>query len=209
MTVITINLLPHRELKRAQRRRDFYVLSGLFAGAGAAIVLLVGAIISGYVAVQQSRNEFIKQENAALDKQIAEVAQLKQEIDALRERQQAVENLQTDRNIPVYLFTELVNQVPEGIYLRSFKQEGLKVTLTGLAQSNERVSELLRNLANNSSYIEKPNLIEIKVSQQQSRRGSRLFDFSLDMLLKRPVVEAPEKPGAAKKRSVPVTPAAQ
>ncbi|WP_085318404.1 PilN domain-containing protein [Derxia lacustris] len=203
MTAITINLLPHRELKRAQRRRDFYVLAGLFAGAGAAIVLLVGAIISGYVAAQESRNDFIKQENAALDKQIGEVATLKQEIDALRERQQAVENLQTDRNIPVYLFTELVNQVPEGIYLRAFKQDGMRVTLTGLAQSNERVSELLRNLANNSPYIEKPNLIEIKVSQQQSKRGARLFDFSLDMMLKRPTADQPAPAPGKRPAAVP------
>lgn len=186
MTTIAINLLPHRALKRAQRRRDFFVLVALVAGAAVLLVVLVGGIIQGYVVAQQARNEFIKQENASLDKQIAEVASLRQEIESLRARQTAVENLQSDRNQPVHLLDELVKQVPEGIFMRSIHQEGQKVLLVGMAQSNERVSELLRNLANNSEWIERPNLIEIKVAQQTPTRGPRLFDFSVDVLLKRP-----------------------
>lgn len=199
MTTIAINLLPHRALKRTQRRRDFFTLVAIVLGGGAALVLLVGGIISGYIAAQNARNAFIKTENANLDKQIAEVATLKQEIEGLRARQAAVEDLQSDRNQPVHLLEELVKQTPEGVYLRTIKQTGGKVTLTGVAQSNERVSEYLRNL-NNDAWVEKPNLIEIKASDKPISRGTRLFDFSLDVLIKRPQAPkdaTPGKPGAA------------
>ena len=202
MTTIAINLLPHRALKRAQRRRDFFVLAALVFGAGVLLVFLVGGVIQGYISAQQARNDFIRQENARLDKQIAEVATLRQEIDALRARQIAVENLQSDRNLPVHLLDELVKQTPEGIYLRAIRQEGQKVVLNGYAQSNERVSELLRNLANNSAWVEKPNLIEIKVAAQTPARGPRLYEFSVDILLKRAQADKdaqhqiPVKPGA-------------
>ncbi len=208
MTTIAINLLPHRAIKRGQRRRDFFVLAALVAGAAALLVVLVGGVIQGYVVAQQARNEYIKQKNAELDKQIAEVATLRQEIEALRARQTAVEDLQSDRNQPVHLLDELVKQTPEGIYLRSIKQDGQKVLLTGYAQSNERVSELLRNLSYNSEWFEKPNLIEIKVSQQVASRGPRLFEFSMDVLLKRapvPKAAAAAAPGAT---PAAVTPAA-
>lgn len=204
MTTIAINLLPHRALKRAQRRRDFFVLAALVFGAGVLLVFLVGGVIQGYISAQQARNEFIRQENARLDKQIAEVATLRQEIEALRARQIAVENLQSDRNLPVHLLDELVKQTPEGIYLRAIRQEGQKVVLIGLAQSNERVSELLRNMANNSAWVEKPNLIEIKVAAQAPARGPRLYEFSVDILLKRAQTDKdaqrqiPVKPGAAR-----------
>jgi type IV pilus assembly protein PilN len=203
MSTIAINLLPHRALKRAQRRRDFFVLAGLTAGAAFLLVVLIGGVIQGYVVAQQSKNAYIKTKNGELDKQIAEVATLRQEIEALRARQTAVEDLQSDRNQPVHLLDELVKQTPEGIYLRSIKQDGQKVALTGFAQSNERVSELLRNLANNSSWLEKPNLIEIKVSTQTQMRGPRLFEFSMDVLLKRqqPPKDAP--PAAAGSAAAP------
>ncbi|HEU4621092.1 MAG TPA: PilN domain-containing protein [Burkholderiaceae bacterium] len=186
MTTIAINLLPHRALKRAQRRRDFLTLVVIVLGGSALLVMLIGGIISGYIQAQEARNEFIRQENAALDKQIAEVAKLKEEIEALRQRKAAVEDLQADRNQPVHLLDELVKQTPEGTYLRSIKQDGKKVVITGIAQSNERVSELLRNLSNNSEWLEKPNLIEIKASDKPMQRGTRLYEFSLDVLIKRP-----------------------
>lgn len=187
MTTIAINLLPHRIEKRKQRRRDFFTLTVIAAVAAGVLVLLVGGVIQTYIYAQTSRNEFIKQENLVLDKQIAEVASLKEEIDALRARQTAVEDLQSDRNMPVYMLDEMVKLVPEGVYLRSIHQDGQKVTLVGLAQSNERVSELLRNFANRSQWIERPNLIEIKLGAQGlNLRGPRLYEFSMDVLLKRP-----------------------
>jgi len=161
--MIRINLLPHREEKRKQRKQAFLVMLAIAAILGGAIVLGVGVFINNNISNQTQRNNFIKAENARLDEQIKEIATLKQEIEALKARQQAVEDLQSDRNQPVYLMDELVKQVPEGIYLRAFKQVGQRVVLNGYAQSNERVSELLRNLSNNSPWLQKPDLIEIQV----------------------------------------------
>ncbi|MDB5773502.1 MAG: PilN protein, partial [Burkholderia sp.] len=155
--MIKINLLPHREERRKQRKAAFFRLLAISALAGAGIALGIGGYIAAQIANQDQRNAFITAENARLDAQIKEIATLKQEIEALKARQQAVEDLQSDRNQPVYLMDELVKQVPEGIYLRSFKQENQRVVLNGVAQSNERVSELLRNLGNSSPWLERPD----------------------------------------------------
>lgn len=184
--MVRINLLPHRAEKRAQRRRDFYALIALAFGAAVVIVIAVAFIINGYIGVQNDRNAFIKGENAKLDEQIKEIASLRQELDALKARQQAVENLQADRNLPVHLLDELVKQVPEGVYLQSLKQDNLRVTLTGFAQSNERVSELLRNLGYNSTWIGAPELVEIRAVTQGGRDGKRLFQFTMNVTINRP-----------------------
>jgi type IV pilus assembly protein PilN len=134
---------------------------------------------------QKQRNQFIVEENKRLDKQIAEVSELRREIDSLRARQTAVEGLQSDRNQPVHLLDELVRFTPEGIYLRTVTQDGTKVVVTGVGQSNERISEYLRNLSTSSVWLTRPNLIEIKAGQQTGR-GTRAFDFSLDLLIRRP-----------------------
>ncbi|MGN6389585.1 MAG: PilN domain-containing protein [Burkholderiaceae bacterium] len=195
--MIKINLLPHREQKRRQRRNAFYATLGASAVVGALCVLAVGGIIGNRIAGQNARNDFIKAENARLDGQIKEIANLKNEIDALRARQQAVEDLQADRNQPVYLLDQLVKQVPEGIYLRSMKQDGQRAVLNGYAQSNERVSELLRNLGNNSPWLEKPDLIEIRSANLgQGRDAKRVFDFTINVGIKRPQDKAPAAPGA-------------
>jgi type IV pilus assembly protein PilN len=185
--MIRINLLPHREEKRKQRKEAFLKLMVLAAIVGAAIALGIGGITAAQIASQDQRNNFIKAENAKLDKQIAEIATLKQEIDALKARQAAVEDLQSDRNQPVYLMDELVKQVPEGVYLKSFKQDNQKVALNGYAQSNERVSELLRNVSNNSEWLERPDLIEIKsTSIGQGRDSKKVFEFTMNVEIKRP-----------------------
>lgn len=184
--MVRINLLPHRAEKRAQRRRDFYVLLGL--GFGAAVVL-VGAIyfvISGYIGVQNDRNDFIKAENRKLDEQIKEIATLRRDLEGLKARQQAVEDLQADRNLPVHLLDELVRQVPEGVYLQSLKQDNLRVALTGLAQSNERVSELLRNVSGGSAWVSAPELVEIKAVSTGRDNTKRLFQFTMNVTINRP-----------------------
>jgi type IV pilus assembly protein PilN len=153
----------------------------------AAVVLLVAAGFNATrIANQNQRNEFIKAENAKLDVQIKEILTLKEEIEALQARQQAVEDLQADRNQPVYLMDELVRQVPEGTYLRSCKQAGQKVTLNGYAQSNERVSELLRNLGNVSPWLERPDLVEIRAATTgQGKDLRKVFDFTVNVGIKR------------------------
>ncbi|TCS37287.1 type IV pilus assembly protein PilN [Paucimonas lemoignei] len=196
--MVKINLLPHREEKRKQRKAAFVALLGAAAVVGAVVVLAVGGIIAAQISSQTQRNEFIKAENAKLDVQIKEIASLREEIEALKARQQAVEDLQSDRNQPVYLMDELVKQVPEGVYLKSFKQEGQRIALNGYAQSNERVSELLRNLSNNSPWLEKPDLIEIRSTGiGQGRSAKKVFDFTINVGIKRPRDQEPQQQAAA------------
>jgi type IV pilus assembly protein PilN len=159
--VISINLLPHREAARKRRRDAFYVSLAIAVLAGA---LIGGAIYSWYqaqISAQQSKNNFLRGEITKLDNQIKEIATLQAELASLKARQEAVESLQADRNLPVHLLSELVTQLPDGVYVTSMKQENRNILLAGVAQSNERVSELLRNLSNNSQWLTKPELIEI------------------------------------------------
>jgi type IV pilus assembly protein PilN len=180
-----INLLPHREARRELKKKIFWGMTALSAIAGVVTIGVVWTILQGYISSQQARNEFVRNENRKLDTQIKEIATLRQEIDGLRARQRAVEDLQADRNQPVYLLDEVVKQVPEGIYLRSIKQEDRRVNVSGWAASNERVSEFLRNLQNNSRVLEKPELIEIKVAGQgPAGLNRRVFEFSLNFTMK-------------------------
>lgn len=204
--MVKINLLPHREEKRKQRKTAFVALLGSAALIGGLIVLAGGGVIAAQISAQTERNDFIKAENAKLDVQIKEIATLRQEIEALKARQQAVEDLQSDRNQPVYLMDELVKQVPEGVYLKSFKQQGQRVALNGYAQSNERVSELLRNLSNNSVWLERPDLIEIRAGSLGSGRDAKkVFDFTVNVGIKRPrdQQQQPSAAGAAGSTAAP------
>ena len=184
--MVRINLLPHREARRKERKTAFVAMLIAAVFVGGLLVLAVGGVIATRIAGQNERNAFIQAENAKLDVQIKEIATLKQEIEALKARQQAVEDLQSDRNQPVYLMDELVRQVPEGTYLRSFKQAGQKVTLNGYAQSNERVSELLRNLGNASPWLERPDLVEIRAATIGTGKDLRkTFEFTVNVGIKR------------------------
>ena len=184
--MIKINLLPHREERRKQRKKTFVTLLVVSACVGGAIVLAVGLFIANNISNQTQRNSFLKAENIKLDDEIKEIATIKQEIDALKARQQAVEDLQGDRNQPVYLLDELVQQIPEGVYLRAFKQDGQRVVMNGYAHSNERVSELLRNLSNSSPWLERPDLIEIRATNLGSGKDAkRVFDFTINVGIKR------------------------
>ncbi len=196
---IRINLLPHREMRRERRKKDFVVLAALVAAAGAAATFAGGFAINQQIAGQQERNAFITAENAKLDKEIAEIRTLREEIAALRARQQAVENLQSDRTIPVRLFDELVRLAPEGMYLRELRQDEGRVSLVGHASTNERVAELLRNLGERSPWLERPAVGEIKETAVPSANGKKeerkVYEFSLNALIKRPA--QPAEPGAA------------
>ncbi len=204
--MILINLLPHREEKRRQRKRAFFVTLAASAGIGAAAVGVWYSVLEQMTAAQESRNAFLKAEIARLDAQIKDIATLRAEIDALKARQKAVEDLQSDRNVPVYLLNELVKQTPEGVYLTSIKQNGQLVAVTGVAQTNERVSEFLRNTLYNSTWLEKPELVEIKASATSAgaRDQRRLFDFSLRVTLKRQ--QTPAGPATAASGAAPAAP---
>jgi len=159
--VILINLLPHREAARKRRRELFYVGLGASAVAGA---LVAGGIYLWYAAQisnQEDRNQVLKTEIKRLEAQIKDIAALQEEIAGLRARQQAVEDLQANRNMPVHLLNEMTRLLPDGVYLTTMKQTNDTVAISGVAQSNERVSELLRNLAGGSVWITRPELIEI------------------------------------------------
>jgi type IV pilus assembly protein PilN len=180
-----INLLPHREARRELKKKLFWATTALSAIVGVVMIGVVWTILQGYISGQEKRNEFVRNENRKLDTQIKEIATLRQEIEGLRARQRAVEDLQADRNQPVYLLDEVVKQVPEGIYLRTVKQEDRRVNVSGWAASNERVSEFLRNLQNNSRVLEKPELIEIKVAGAgPTGMNRRVFEFSLNFTMK-------------------------
>lgn len=193
--MIRINLLPWREARRKAQRQHLGVLAGMVGVLGLLVVGAVHLTIAGYISVQNDRNEFLKKENVRLDKEIEEIKKLKTEIAALLARKQIIERLQADRAQAVYLLQELVQQVPDGIYLKSIKQTGLKVNLLGYAQSNARVSTLMRNFAA-SPYLENPDLVEIKSATVSNKRVS---EFNMNVSLKRLQTEEAGKAGKAGK----------
>ena len=213
--MILINLLPHREAARKKRRDVFNLSLGLSALVGG---LIAGGIFLWYqaqISSQQGKNQFLTSEIKVLDGQIKDIAKLESEIAALRARQQAVEDLQADRNQPVYLLTELVKQLPDGVYISSMRQENQGVTLQGVAQSNERVSELLRNLANNTPWFSKPELVEIVAGSVtlNPREQKRVANYTIRVRLVRSseaakaaqaiATPAPTQPAAAAGPAVP------
>ena len=198
--MILINLLPHREARRQQRKQAFFAGIGMAVLVGAGIVLLWYTAVNTQIGTQEEHNQFLSSEIKRLDAQIADVATLKAEIEALKARQKAVEDLQADRNMPVYLLNELVKQTPEGVFLTSIKQGGQQVAITGVAQTNERISEFLRNTSSNSPWLEKPQLVEIKAQTMQvagSRDQRRMFAFTMGVTLKRPPAPGSAASGAA------------
>ncbi|MES3024516.1 MAG: PilN domain-containing protein [Pseudomonadota bacterium] len=185
--MIRINLLPHREEKRKQKMAAFYALLALGAVVGGAIVLVVAGYNASRLSIQDERNTVLRSANVDLDAKITQIATLKVEIEGLKARQQAVEDLQGDRNQPVFLLDELVKQTPDGVYLKSFRQEGQRVVINGYAQSQERVAELLRNVNNLSPWLERPDLTEVKSANlQQGKAVKKVVDFTLALGIKRP-----------------------
>ena len=193
--MILINLLPHREEKRQRRKIAFFAGLGVAAVVG---VMLVGAwyaVVQNMTSAQRDRNGFLTAEIKKLEVQIKDIAALKTEIESLKARQKAVEDLQTDRNLPVHLLNELVRQTPEGIYFTVVKQDGQVLNVTGIAQTQERISEFLRNTANKSEWLVRPELVESKAAMVQTgaKEQKRLFEFSVRLSVKRPQ----DQPGAA------------
>ena len=197
--MIRINLLPHRELRRKQQQKEFFILLGIVAGLGATLWFATHTYLSGQLDEQNGRNTYLEQEIAALDKQIEEIKKVQEQTTALLQRKKIVESLQANRAETVYLLDQLVRQLPDGVYLKSVQQKGSKVAVNGFAQSNARVSTFMRNLES-SPYLEKPSLVEIHAITDKS---TRLSEFSLSVSLTRTKDEPVGKKPVATSAAIP------
>jgi type IV pilus assembly protein PilN len=197
MTVARVNLLPHRAERRKRAKQHFFIVSGGTAIVGVLIVGLMHSYYAERISMQEGRNAFLKSEMAKLDKEIAEINKLRDEIQALLARKQVIETLQADRAQTVHLLDELVKQTPEGVFLKSVRQSGARVQLLGYAQSNARVSTLMRNIES-SKWLGSPELIEVKAAPLDKRKVS---EFTMFLSLKREAAPPPPpKPAAAAKK---------
>lgn len=190
LIMMRINLLPHRQLKRAERQRQFGLMALMAAVVAGAIVFMGWTYLGAKKDSQVERNTRLELAIAKLDKEIADIKDLKDQISNVLERKQIVENLQTNRSQSVVILDELSRQLPEGLYLKSVKQQGNLITLEGVADTNARVATLVRNLSV-SNWMESPNLIEIK---SITVNGIKQNDFTLNVSLKvQKAEEAPNK----------------
>jgi type IV pilus assembly protein PilN len=192
--MIRINLLPHREIRRKQQQQQFFVLLAFVIVVGGAVWFVVHSYLEDQLETQQSRNKYLQDEIVKLDKQIAEIQKLKDQTAALLARKRVVETLQSNRSEVVHLLDQLVRQLPDGVYLKSVKQTGTRVTITGLTQSQARVSTLMRNLES-SPQLESPGLVEIKALQQS---GQRVNEFIMNINITRAKAEDDAKKAAPK-----------
>jgi type IV pilus assembly protein PilN len=191
MTPIRINLLPHRQLRKARQQRWFAILAAIVVGLGLAVVAAGQAYLVNAKAAQDARNTFLKDEMVKLDKQIAEIAELKEKTNDLLERKKVVETLQNNRGEAVVMFDELMRRLPEGLYLKSVKQSGDLLALAGYAQSSARVSTFMRSLEA-ADLFDEPVLIEVKSAMVGPVRSS---EFSLNVKIARQTQEAKQKGG--------------
>ena len=193
--MIRINLLPHREEKRKARQKQFAILAGFAAFVGLAVAGLLWVIFDAQIDNQKNRNKYLTDEIVKLDKQIDEIKRIREETASLLSKKQVVEGLQSNRSEPVYLLDQLLRQLPEGLYLKSFKQTGAKISVTGYAQSNARVSAFMRNIEA-SPYLGSPNLVEIKAVTINTQRAN---EFILEFVIKRVKLDDGKGAGPAKK----------
>jgi len=184
--MIRINLLPHREVRRKQQQQQFFILLAFVIVVGGAVWFVVRSYLDEQLETQQARNKYLQDEIVKLDKQIAEIQKLKEQTAALLARKRVVETLQGNRAEVVHLLDQLVRQLPEGVYLKAVKQSGNRVTITGLTQSQARVSTLMRNLES-SPHLENPSLVEIKAVQQPNRQ--RINEFIMNINITRAKIE--------------------
>ncbi|HVE51307.1 MAG TPA: PilN domain-containing protein [Casimicrobiaceae bacterium] len=217
-TAVRINLLPHREQKRVARQRQFVSLTVLVVVMSLGVVGLVHFVLASQIDNQNSRNALVKAEIVKLDDQIKEIDKLREQIAQVLSRKQVVETLQANRNEAVHLLDQLVRQLPDGIYLRSIKQVGTKVTVVGYAQSNARVSTLMRNI-DASPWVAQPELVEIKLvpmpasavppgARNQPNPGDRINEFTLNVQVKRAAPPPDPRIAASAPAAKPATPGA-
>lgn len=199
--MILINLLPYREARRKQRKQAFFAAAGLAFLIGVLFVAVGWVLLQTLIANQQQRNNYLQGEIDRLDAQIKDISTLREEIDSLTRRQNAVEALQGERNLPVHLLNELARLAPEGVYFTSVKQNDKEVSLEGLAQTQERISELLRNTSRDAQWLINPRLGEIKLANlsTNAREAKRLFDFTMKVTIKSSTPEPDGKASAPRK----------
>lgn len=199
--MILINLLPYREARRKQRKQAFFASLGLAAVVGVLVIALAWVMLQTLITDQQQRNSFLQGEIDRLDAQIKDISTLREEIESLTRRQNAVEALQGERNLPVHLLNELSRLAPEGVYFTSVRQTDKEVQLTGMAQTQERISELLRNTSRDAQWLVNPRLGEIKLANlsTNARESKRLFDFSLKVNIKSATPEPEGKASGVRK----------
>ena len=189
--MIRINLLPHREEKRKLRQKQFGVLAGISLVVALALGAIIYVVIDQAVQIQKARNKYLNDEIAKLEKQIDEIKKIREETQALLSKKQVVESLQSNRSEPVQLLDQLLRQLPEGLYIKSVKQIGTKINVSGYAQSNARVSAFMHNIQA-SPYLENPNLVEIKAVEVNKQRAN---EFSMDFFIKRAQPDTKGGPG--------------
>jgi type IV pilus assembly protein PilN len=193
--MIRVNLLPHREMKRAAQQRSFIIAAVAMVALGAGVVFLVHGVLASRIENQQARNKYLDEQIAILDKQIEEIRRLREQTQQLLARKRVVETLQSNRAEVVQLFDQIARQLPDGIYLRNIKQTGTKVNIAGYAQSNARVSTLLRNLES-SPWLANATLVEIKAATVSNQRLNE-FILNVDVARQREAPGAPSGPGGA------------
>lgn len=194
--MIRINLLPHREMRRRERQRAFLTASAAMVAVGVVVVVLVHGLLAARIEVQKGRNGFLEGEIATLDKQIVEIRRLREQTQQMLARKRVVETLQSNRSEIVELFDQIARQLPEGVYLRTVKQTGNTINITGLAQSNARVSTLMRNL-DASPLLENAKLVEIKAATVNTQR---LNEFIMNVSITRKLPESKGPAAAAAKK---------
>ena len=190
--MIRINLLPHRAEKRRTRQVQFIALSVISVVLGALLVGFVHAAISSEISYQERRNAYLKQETAILDKQIEEIKKLREQTQSLLARKDAVEKLQSDRSDVVHLLDQMLRILPDGVHLKTLKQTGSKISVAGYAQSNARISTLMRAIED-SPWLDSPALVQIHAS---SAGGARVSEFTLTFNLTKQTTAV--KPAGAK-----------
>jgi type IV pilus assembly protein PilN len=191
--MIRINLLPHREEKRKRRLQQFVGLAVFTAILGLVVAGAIWFFLDQQVQQQAANVSYMKTEIGKLDKQIEEIRKIREETASLLAKKQVVEGLQSNRSEPVQLLDQLLRQLPEGIFLKQVKQTGVKVNVVGYAQSNARVSTLMRNLGA-SPYLENPELVEIKAALLDNNPTKRVSEFSMNISVKRAKGEEAKSP---------------
>lgn len=167
-----INLLPWRDQLRADRRKQFYLAVGAAAGVAGFFLLVANLVFSSIISDQSDRNLRLKEEIATLDLRIEEIIDLEDKKDRLLARMQIIEQLQRSRPGIVHIFEDLVRTLPDGVFLMAVKQEGTRIEFTGSAESNTRVSALMRRIDASESFT-RPDLEVVEVKTLPGGRSDR------------------------------------